>query len=331
MATSNPNKKSNGSLLALGASLLAVTGGAGATATFGLANYLVSQITRSTTPTVGESYTFSPYEFEAEYEDVLFPTANGRMLTGWYLWHENERRVVVVAHGHNGRKEDMLGITTFLWKAGFNVLAFDFRAHGYERKREEVRTLGSRELEDFQAAVEFVYNRFAETGQGEPMVGALGGSLGAAVTLVAAARDPRIRAVWADSSFSSRKDVVAYNWQKQFHLPTYPVLELTEWLFLYRTGHTLSDFSPKQEVAKIAPRPVYFLHSECDQIIPMSHSQALYEASPGPKSLWIENGGYHCGIYFKNRSEYRRRLIRFFEEALEGLLAESLCQELVHS
>jgi fermentation-respiration switch protein FrsA (DUF1100 family) len=96
-------------------------------------------------------------------------------------------------------------------------------------------------------------------------------------------------------------------------------MELTEWLFLKRTGHSLSDFSPCHEVASIAPRPIYFLHSEGDQIIPISHSLALYEATPGPKNLWVEKGVDHCGIYFKNREEYRRRLILFFEQALQGL------------
>ncbi len=294
---------------------------------YGAANHIVSSLTKPAKPNWQEKFNFTPFEFEVDYLDVCIPTVGDRLLQGWLLLHQGERRVIVMAHGYRGCKEQMLGLSVFLWKAGFNVLLFNYRGHGHDREYGELLTLGERELEDFQAALDFVENYFHAQGIAEPIIGALGGSLGAAVALTATSRNPKIRAVWADSSFSSRKDVVAYNWQKQFHLPTYPVMELTEWLFFCRTGHSLSDFSPAQEVAKIAPRPIYFVHSEGDQIIPISHSYALHEATNSPKTLWIEKGGEHCSVYFNNRDEYRRRLIVFFEQALQGLPDnESNCQ-----
>jgi fermentation-respiration switch protein FrsA (DUF1100 family) len=294
----------------------AVAGGVFASATLGAANYVVKQIVQPENLNLVERYNFTPYEMDTDFEDVLFPTANGRMLTGWYLSHPEERRVVIVAHGHRGRKEDMLGISTFLWKAGFNVLLFDFRAHGVERVKGELMTLGHQELEDFQAAIAFVYNRFAEDGADAPVVGAFGGSLGASVALVATARDERIRAVWADSPFASRDEVIRANWEHTTHLPSQPVMNAVDLLFTIRTGRHLGDFSPLKEIERMAPRPIFLTHATRDSVIPVSHAYKLFEAAKEPKELWIEEGLDHCGIYFNNRQEYRRRAINFFEENL---------------
>jgi dipeptidyl aminopeptidase/acylaminoacyl peptidase len=284
-------------------------------ATLGVANYLVSKLVEQSEPLPSENYTFTPYEMGTPYEEVKFPTDKGRMLYGWFLPQPlQERRVIVTAHGHRGRKEDLLGISTFLWKAGFNVLMFDCRAHGAGREKGELMSLGTYELEDFQAANKYIHKRFAEEGRGEAIVGAFGASLGAAVALVAAARDERIKAIWADSSFTSRRDVVAANWKKLTHLPDRPVIDTANLLFTLRTGHPLHNFSPLKEVSNMKPRPIYFLHGGSDKITPISHAYNLYKAAKGPKELWIEEGIDHCGIYFLDRVEYRKRAIEFYQK-----------------
>jgi len=308
--------KANNERLGWALAGVTVAGGAALSATLGLANYLVSQITKSSAPNLSESYTLTPYEMDAEFEEVLFPTANGRMLSGWYMSHEGERRTVISAHGHGGRKEDMLGISTFLWKAGFNVLMFDFRGHGPERMKGELKTLGTQELEDYLAAIDFIYYRFAEDNQPEPIIGACGGSLGAAVALVAAARDARIRAVWADSSFSSRREVIAHNFETATHLPSRPVVDTADWVFKLRTGQPMGDFSPVKEISTMTPRPIYFIHGGADNTTPVSHAHTLYAAAKGYKELWIEPSLEHCQVYFKFRQVYRRRAIAFFQDWL---------------
>jgi dipeptidyl aminopeptidase/acylaminoacyl peptidase len=315
--TANTQFNFNSKNGALGWTLAAGTITLFGSATLGISNYLVSKLVEQTKPLPLENYTFTPYELETPYEDVTFPTAKGRMLHGWFLPQPvQERRVIVTAHGHRGRKEDLLGISTFLWKAGFNVLMFDFRAHGAQRVKGDLMSLGSYELEDFQAANEYIHRRFAEEERGEPIVGAFGGSLGAAVALVAAARDERIKAIWADSSFTSRRDVVAANWKNMTHLPDRPIIDTANWFFTRRTGHPLHNFSPLKEISSMKPRPIYFLHGASDSITPISHAYTLYNAATGPKELWVEEGVDHCGIYFLNRTEYRKQAIEFFQKWL---------------
>lgn len=304
------SKSKSRPLRRLGLVALAGSGAAGL-ASLGAARYLVNQLTRLRPVEVSEAYSFSPFETEVDFEDVEFPTANGRLLKGWWLPRPGDRRVIVAVSGYRGRKEDVLGISSILWRNGYNVLLFDYRAHGPGRAEGELVTLGHRELEDMQAAVKFAKSRLEN-----PLLGLLGGSMGASVALTAAARDPEVMAVWADSGFTSQREIINHVWQHRTHLPVHPVLDLAERLFKSRTGHRWEDFAPIDEIKKLGDRPVYLVHGASDSLVPIDHAYRLYSAAPGPKELWIEDDIEHCGVYFGHRTEYVRRCLKFFGEYL---------------
>lgn len=298
--------------LALTGSVTALAGGTtAALATLGLAQYLVESLTKPSRVTLFDSYNFSPFEFQVDYEEVEFPTVGNRLLAGWFLKRPNSRKVVVAVNGYRGRKEDMLGIAVHLWRADYNVLLFNYRGYAGTATKDDVLTLGHRELEDFNAAVSYVKKRIPNA-----IIGAAGGSMGAAIAIVGTARDPEIRAVWADSSFATQHEVICYNFTQTTHLPAWPVVNISETLFEWRTGHRYQQFAPVNEIGKIGPRPVFLLHGENDSIIPIKHAYKLYEAATGPKEIWIDDHADHCGIYFSNREKYTQRLLEFFGNAM---------------
>ncbi len=303
-------RPSNKTWKRLGVAGLAV-GGVSSLVSLGAARYLVDQLTGLKPVDPGEAYTFSPFETNVDYEEVSFPTANNRILAGWWLPRPDTRRVVVCVSGYRGKKEDVLGISSILWRNGFNVLLFDYRAHGFNRREGELITLGHRELEDIQAALRYVKSRIEH-----PLLGLLGGSMGAAVVLTATARDADVMAVWADSAFASQREIISHVWQKQTHLPSRPVVDIAGKLFNARTGYRWADFAPINEIAKIAPRPVYIVHGGADTLVPVNCAYRLYAAAQGPKEMWIEDGVEHCGVYFAFRAEYARRAVRFYEKYL---------------
>lgn len=315
------NKHSNSTnkpLTRLG--LMALAGGASAgLVSLGIARYVVNELTRLTPVQPSEVYNFSPFETQVDFEEVEFPTANGRLLKGWWLPRPGERRVIVTASGYRGRKEDVLGLSSILWRNGYNVLLFDYRAHGPGRAEGELVTLGHRELQDLQAAIKYTRSRLED-----PLLGLLGGSMGASVALLAAARDPQVLAVWADSPFTSQREIINFVWHRQTHLPGHPVLDLAEWLFESRTGHRWLDFAPINEMEKLGNRPVYLIHGTSDTMVPIDHAYRLYAAAPGPKNLWIEAGIEHCGVYFAHRVEYVRRCLKFFAEGLVDPVVEAV-------
>src|SRR5689334_1692357 len=97
----------------------------------GAAAYATARINQRTPDTFLSEYTFSPFEMGVDgYEDVTFRTADGLNLIGWWLPRPGSRRVIIGLAGHRSPKADLLGIGSGLWRAGNNVLIFDWRSRG---------------------------------------------------------------------------------------------------------------------------------------------------------------------------------------------------------
>ena len=92
-------------------------------------------------------------------------------------------------------------VAPWLHEAGFNVLLFNWRAHG--QSEGEVVTLGFNERYDLIAAVQFAKSKGAER------VGVLGFSMGGTVAIATAAVYEDIDAVVADSPFVDVLSAVA--------------------------------------------------------------------------------------------------------------------------
>ncbi len=112
-------------------------------------------------------------------------------------------RVVIGCTGHRGAKHELLGIGSWLWRAGNNVLLFDFRGRG--ESEQGPFSLAYYEMADLEAAIEYVFERIPER-----TVGVIGYSMGAAVALAVAARDRRIAAVVADSPFATIRGIIEH-------------------------------------------------------------------------------------------------------------------------
>ena len=255
-------------------------------------------------------YTFTPWELGVEHEAVVFGQDHGIVLRGWWFPHPDTRRVVIGCTGHRGAKHELLGIGSGLWRAGNNVLLFDFRGRG--ESDQGPFSLAFYEMADLEAAVDYVVKRMPRA-----HVGVVGYSMGAAVALSVAARDPRISAVVADSSFATIRGVIEYAYTR-YRMPLRPMLTLTDMVNRLRYGYPFDAVQPVNVVGAIAPRPLLLIHGAADSLIPVKHSEALYAAAAEPKELWIVPDADHCGGYFVDRAEYVRRVAHFFKRTLDG-------------
>src|SRR5262245_60026163 len=83
--------------------------------------------------------------------DVEFESGSGAKLRGWLIPGHSGAGAVVLMHGFRGDRREMLGRASFLNRADYSVLLFDFQAHGESRGKEI--TIGYLESRDAQAAV----------------------------------------------------------------------------------------------------------------------------------------------------------------------------------
>jgi fermentation-respiration switch protein FrsA (DUF1100 family) len=212
---------------------------------------------------------------------------------------------VIALHGHRGARHHCVGTAAALWRRGANVLLFDHRGRGSSEG--DFMSLGYFETLDAFAAVGYALTR----APGSPL-GLIGYSMGAAVALMAIARDERVRAVVADSPFASEHGLIEALLRKQIGLLHPPVVALTERLLPYDPGKV----APLREVAKIAPRASLFVHGLLDETCDPNDSLRLYEAAGEPKELWLLEEADHCGAYFADREAYCERVGSFFKEHL---------------
>ncbi len=304
-----------------------IMGAAAATTAIGTlsAAYIITDLlTRPQSVNPQDEFTFTPWEFDMPAEDIIFSNHNGKhMVRAWWIPRAGRsgatgsRRVVIASSGYRRSRSDLLGIGHRLWLAGNSLLLIDFFGHGYQRG--STVTLAYREVGDLLGAVDYVAERCPDAA-----IGALGFSMGASVSIMAAARDQRIRAVVADSPFASHRDVVAYAFHRALHhtlrlarsLPNEPILTMADYLLRWRAGYRFGQVEPEREVALLAPRPLLLIHGTGDETIPYHHSERLYAAARDPKALWLVDGAAHCGAYFDDRQRYCRTVAEFFDAAL---------------
>ncbi|EFH89743.1 alpha/beta hydrolase [Ktedonobacter racemifer] len=262
-----------------------------------------------------EQYTFSPFEVNLPAEEVTFPPLYGDYeVSGWFVPSPGATTTILICPGYRGRRSDLLGTCVNLWRAGHNILAFEYYGHG-EVVGKPV-TLGYREINDFLGAVAYAKQRVPET-----RLGAVGYSMGAAVALMAAARAPEIEAVVADSPFATHRSPIDYAVRRTLHLPFFLFDWMTDMILWWRAGYHFNQVEPLRDIGRIAPRPVLIIHGLKDSIVNPNDAPLLYKAAGNPKELWLLPDVDHCGAYFEDRVAYVNKLVNFFNLYLKEMPA----------
>ncbi len=281
---------------------------AGLTAT-GIATYAAWSINSRRKRDLIDDYFITPYELKVPHRDIAFQSADGYRLKGWLFENPDSDRLLIGLTGRRVAKDSLIGIGTGLWRAGFNVLVFDFRGRG--ESDDGPQSIGHREMADVKAAL-----RYAKAEFPKQQLGLFGFSMGANLAIRAAAEDPRIIGVMADSPFTAIDAVLAGVFERM-RLPAGPLVGLTRIINRLVYGYDIADGSAAKAVPLISPRPLLIIHGANDSTTPVALAEDLYERAGEPCELWLEPDAEHCGVYFADRERYIGRVAAFFDEAFE--------------
>jgi alpha-beta hydrolase superfamily lysophospholipase len=163
-------------------------------------------------------------------------------------------------------------------KRGFDVLAYDSRAHG--ESEGDACTYGYYEKADLSRAIDILPRR--------PVV-VFGASLGAAVALQAAAQEPRIAAIVAVAPFSDLRKVAS---ERAPFFATTNDIERAFTLAEATARFEVDDVDSVRAASRIAV-PVLLVHGANDRETPVEHSQRIYRRLPGPKKLLVVPAAGH--------------------------------------
>ena len=259
----------------------------------------------------------TPATFGIEHwEDVSFFAPDHVALHGWFIPPDAQKdgATLIFVHGLGGNRGQMLHEAAVLIAKGYGALLFDLRNHGTSDSA--ITTFGYVEADDVQSAFEYLLTRSQVN---RDRIGVVGYSMGGAAALRAAARIPQIKAVVAESTYASLEDNVATGMISQTGLPAFPFAPFMLWLGERLTGLQLKQLRPIDEVARLAPRPVLFVHGARDHTVQMANSIKLYHAAEGPSGLYLVPQVRHAGLSAAVPEEFAIRVTGFLDWAVRGI------------
>lgn len=261
-----------------------------------------------------ENKGLTPASFSLPFEDVKFNGPDGTPLEGWWVPAENPRGTVVLAHGLNRSRIEMVRKVPFLHAQGWNALLFDMRNHGASGGT--ARTFGWLEKDDLHAATKWVRAKNAG-----PVV-LWGVSAGAAASTLAAAEDDGIAGLVCDSSYRSLRDTVRHHiglareWRAWMRIvPAWPVTsEVLFWIG--RAGR----FDPERvdvqaAAARLQGRPALFVCNSGDRRMPQQIALDLSKAAGDRAQVLVVPGNSHGGAWRDGTTAYETAVRNVLEEA----------------
>jgi pimeloyl-ACP methyl ester carboxylesterase len=212
------------------------------------------------------------------HSDWSITTRDGVTLRGWlFPTTAATKGLIVYLHGKDANRSFGARIAERYVPKGYEVLAFDLRAHGTSGGW--FTTYGAREVGDLAQALDTVPT--------EPVI-LIGESLGAAIALQAAASDNRILGVVAVASFADLETRV------REAAGRFDVAASVDWLAT-NAGFRVQNISPREAAIKIRV-PVLVVHGTDDTVTLFHHSQEIFDALGGGKRLLKIDGAGHGDV-----------------------------------
>ncbi len=251
---------------------------------------------------------WTPSDLGLEYEDISLTTEDGIRLEGWWIDRGSESTVVLL-HGYTVSRWAFYvrRMMEYLSGEGYNILTFDFRAHG--RSEGRYTTFGNREILDLKAALDWLRS---EAGRGGK-VALVGYSMGGVVTVRALAEG--LADVGVADSPPIHADRSAARGLKYFaNLPSslYPLIKA------FAKALVGAENVDAIRYAKDVRRPLLIVVGSRDPLVRVEEAEEFValnrEVNPHVE-LWVGEGA-HVRVIEAEPEEYRERVLGFLKDHL---------------
>ena len=218
-----------------------------------------------------------------------FLTADGLRLRTWARPGTPSRPAAVIVHGVGDSLESFVDHASFLAARGHAVVLLDTRGHGGSEGG--AVTLGAREREDVRAAMDGL----RASGQARGGLLLVGHSMGAVAVLRAAADQADVRGVIVEAPYDTFRGTIARHARLFYGMPSwFPVVPLTVAFAEWRGGFDADEVSAVAAAARCRGA-LLAIAGGADDRMPEEVVRRVFDAHPGPKSLWVAPGAPHVG------------------------------------
>jgi fermentation-respiration switch protein FrsA (DUF1100 family) len=284
-------------------------------AVVGISFYVGWQLTHPAREPIKET----PGDYGLDYTEVDFASrADGVPLKGWFVPAAggNKGLTVIMAHGYRNNRAQQnvpgLQVAERLSKEGFDLFMFDFRGHGESGGK--FVSVGQHEMKDLLGAIDWVRQQGTP---GQP-VALLGFSMGASTSLMAAAAEPAVAGVVADSPFSNLYEYLQENLSVWSNLPNFPFTPTILAIMPPLLDVDPKAVDPRSAVDDIYPRPILFIHSVEDGSIPYTESERMWQRHPDRFQFWKADSGDHVRVFKTSPEEYMERVTAFLNDLAQA-------------
>ena len=173
--------------------------------------------------------------------------------------------------------------------------------------------LMSLELKDLQAALAFLKETrpFACAS-----IGLYGLSVGGVAAICEAAQNPEIKCVVSEGAYYSFRRVVSRWVWVHYKVPNFPLVPLILHYIRRSLPVNPEQYSPKYNISKIAPRPVFIIHGRYDSAVPAAQAKMLFKRAGEAKEVWLVPGAKQNKCAEVGGFEYKQRLMDFYKQYL---------------
>lgn len=231
----------------------------------------------------------------ALYVNAPQPTSSTALLLHGYT--DDATMMLNIGHAYNAR-------------LGFNIFLPDFRAHGLSEGGDIVG-MGWADLPDLNEWLRVVRDVYSDSAR----VVVHGVSMGGAAAINIAGQEPKehadmIRCYIDDCGYTSVWDEFASELDKQFGLPTFPLLHTASGLCKIIYGWSFGEAAPVESV-KNCRKPLLIIHGDADTYVPTEMGLRIYDNATCEKEIWLTKGVEHAKSYRNDPEAYTRRIDEF--------------------
>ena len=243
-------------------------------------------------------------------EDVFVKSDDGLKLHATLLRSKSNKNCVICFHGYTSKGlNDYGSISKFYIEQGFNMLIVDERAHGDS----EGTYIGFGVLDRYDVVkwIEYAIKLFGD----DVNIMLHGDSMGATTVLLASGLNlpKNVKAIVADCGFTSAYDVFSHILKRDYHIPKFPIMNVTEVMTRKKAGYGYNDASTLDAVAS-TDIPILFVHGDKDDFVPTWMSRKNYEACKSEKELLIVKGADHAESYYTDTPAFENAVKKMIEK-----------------
>ena len=241
-----------------------------------------------------------------EQKNVEITAKDGIKLKGTeYIVNTENNKWAIVLHGYRSSPKSVLTIGEHFSKEGYNVLIPNMRGCGESEGK--YIGMGWLDKDDLQGWIKLI----VEQNENSEII-LHGSSMGAATVLMASGDNlpSNVKAIIADSGYTSVWDIFASEAKKRFNIPKFPVLNMFQVVAQIRAGYNIKKASALDQVKK-SKTPILFIHGDADDFVPEYMCEQLYEAANCKKEKLIIEGAGHTDSKYKGPETYYNKIFEF--------------------